>query len=118
MLDFLLYSNTNNFPKYDLFVEKNGTISLEVALAGYKKDDLEVLFEHSDLIIKTVDDYKNEDTSNRDYITKGLAKRKFNLAFKIKNSYEISSCSFKDGLLSITLYKPESKKVESRVKIS
>lgn len=110
MLDYFFYNtNSTNFPKYDLYVDATKNITLEVALAGYKKSDLEVLFQNnkSELVVKTVDAYKSEDTSSREYISRSLAKRKFKLVFNIRKSYDISSCKFEDGLLEIVLHSPK-----------
>ena len=105
MLDLFLYnaSNGNSFPKYDLYLERNKT-TVEVALAGYNREDLEVLIDcDRNLIIKTVDSYKPDEYPNREYIYKNLAKRKFKLCFKIKLDYEIDTCKFSNGLLIVTL---------------
>lgn len=104
ILDTLLYTadNTNksNFPKYDLYTENDKTV-LEIAVAGYKKEDIDVSVKNNYLVIKTVDGYTSEDYPRRKYINSGLAKRKFLLSFKINTKYEISDCRYTDGILRI-----------------
>lgn len=109
-----------SFPKYDSYVEEDGTLKIDVALAGYSKDDLEVYYENHRLLIRTAADYINTSESAiaaRKYITNNLAKRKFKLMFNILRPYEIESCKLENGLLSIEMRLQEKVLENSRVKI-
>lgn len=114
---FLFDKTASNFPKYDLYTEGKVTI-LEVALAGYKREDLEVFVNDKNyLFIKTTDGYKPDEYPNRKYVYAGLAKRKFSLSFRIKSKYEIKDCQFKDGILKLEMLELEEKQSSLQVHI-
>jgi len=119
MLEYLLFNSgsNSNFPKYDLYVDANDVINIDVALAGYTKEDIEVIYEYPELIIRTASSYSHDDNSNRKYITNGLAKRKFKLKFNVLKMYEITSCKFENGLLRLTLNLPQKLKEKSLIHI-
>jgi HSP20 family molecular chaperone IbpA len=116
--DLFLFDKTpSNFPKYDLYTEGKLTV-LEVALAGYKREDLTVFVNDKNyLFIKTVDDYKPDEYPNRKYVYGGLAKRKFSLSFKIKSKFEIKECELKDGILKLEIIELEEKQSPLQVLI-
>lgn len=117
-LDYFLFDkNPSNFPKYDLYSDGKVTV-LEVALAGYKREDLEVFVNDKNyLFIKTNDDYKPDEYPNRKYVYSGLAKRKFSLSFRIKSKYEIKDCQFKNGILKLEIVELEEKQSSLQVHI-
>lgn len=115
-LDYFLFDKTpSNFPKYDLYTDGKVTI-LEVALAGYKREDLEVFVNDKNyLFIKTIDGYKPDEYPNRKYVYSGLAKRKFSLSFRIKSKFDIKDCEFKDGILKLEIL--ELSELQSSLKV-
>jgi len=78
---------------------------LDVALAGYSNDDIEVTVDDDRLTIKTVDDLetvKDEDDSNNVQY-RGISKRKFNLSFTLGRKLEVSSAKLENGLLMVNI---------------
>lgn len=86
----------------DIYETKSG-LTIEVACTGLSKDDVNIDIEGDTIRIA----YKKqeEDISNRTYQVKGIAKRSFNLAYKISFKYDLSKCtaSISKGLLSIQI---------------
>lgn len=86
----------------DIYETKSG-LTIEVACTGLSKEDVNIDIEGDTIRIA----YKKqeEDTSNRTYQVKGIAKRSFNLAYKISFKYDLSKCtaSMSKGLLSIQI---------------
>jgi HSP20 family molecular chaperone IbpA len=86
----------------DIYETKSG-LTIEVACTGLSKDDVNIDIEGDTIRIA----YKKqeEDISNRTYQVKGIAKRSFNLAYKISFKYDLSKCtaSMSKGLLSIQI---------------
>ena len=107
----LISSNTNNkFPPYDLFITDD-EYRLTLAVAGYKKENIKISVDKAVLSIKGVwpDETKN---TKGTYVVGGIAKRNFDLQFKLGEYVEVSSAKTEDGLLTILLFKntPDDKK--------
>ena len=90
----------------DIYTNEKG-LFFEVACTGISKSDLEI--QTQDNILRINYD-KNKDASccevnDCDYIHKGIAKRSFNLGWKIDSKFELSKANaeFKDGLLKIEI---------------
>jgi len=93
-----------NFPPYNIVKTDTGHV-LDVALAGYSNDDIEVTVDDDRLTIKTVDDLetvKDEDDSNNVQY-RGISKRKFNLSFTLGRKLEVSSAKLENGLLMVNI---------------
>jgi molecular chaperone IbpA len=98
-----------SFPPYNM-KQDGDNYSLEVALAGFKKDDIEVSIEKDVLTVNSVHK-KEENKEDEGYIHRGIAARQFGLSFSL-NDIEVKSAKFEDGLLKIEMVKnvPEQKK--------
>ena len=94
-----LNSGKQNFPPYNVIKDGEKTL-VEVALAGYSKDDIKVVVEDATLSIEGSGDPDNED---RQHLHRGIAKRKFKTSFSLAEDVEGISADFKDGLLTVTL---------------
>jgi molecular chaperone IbpA len=106
----VLEGNLNSsFPFYNIVKGKDNKYTIELALAGYSKKDIEINFENNILTVKSV---KEEYEKNIDVLYKGIAKRYFSKAFTIADDVVVKDAELKDGLLKIDLEKivPESKK--------
>ena len=99
-----------SFPKYNLF-ETNEGYHIEVALAGFDRDDLEVYVEKRNLYIKS----KDKNTSEKKYIHKGIAERKVNLSFKLSDNIGEVEGKFEDGMLKLFLPRLEEKQERKNV---
>ncbi len=99
----------SNFPPYNI-VQKDETIFIEVALAGYRKDSLDIVVQDGILSIEAKGDSESGD--DRTHIHKGIAARKFKRDFKLGEHVEVKSAKFDNGLLTVTLEEivPEEKK--------
>ena len=87
----------DNYPPYNLVRNEDHWI-IELAVAGFVKDDLQIRFSGTQLIIIGK---KNQD--NRDYIYKGIAMRAFEKSFYFLNNVEIRDINLNNGLLSILI---------------
>ena len=81
---------------------------LEIALAGFSKDEIEVVTERNVLTVTT----KREGTDSREYTYRGLAQRTFARNWQLSDDVIVDSVEYKDGLLTIALRKelPENQK--------
>ena len=94
-----LNSGKQNFPPYNVIRDGEKTL-VEVALAGYSKDDIKVVVEDATLSIEGSGETDNED---RQHLHRGIAKRKFKTSFSLAEYVEVISADFKDGLLTVAL---------------
>ena len=92
----------SNYPPYNLIQLNNHESTLEIALAGFKKDELKVFTEFGKLY---VEGKKEESKDAGEFIHKGLAQRSFERIWTITDDTEIGSVKFEDGLLTVELKK-------------
>ncbi len=97
-----LNGTSNNYPPYNLVQVSNVEYRLELALAGFKKEDVKVYTEHGRLF---VEGNKEGDEHPPEYLHRGVAQRPFSRAWNLSDQTEIRTVEFKDGLLSVTLGK-------------
>ena len=95
-------ATTSNYPPYNLVQLNNHESKLEIALAGFKKDELKVFTEFGKLYVEG----KKEATEDvGEFVHKGLAQRSFERVWTITDDTEIGSVKFEDGLLTVELNK-------------
>ena len=98
-----------NYPPYNIVKTGPEKYDIEVALAGYSKDDIRVDYSENQLTIKSVkEDKKGEEEG---VLHKGIAKRFFSRTFTIAEDVEVKDAELKDGLLKVSLKRivPEGK---------
>jgi len=92
----------SNYPPYNLIQLNNHESKLEIALAGFKKDEVKVYTEFGKLY---VEGKKEEAEVDRTFVHKGLAQRSFQRVWTITDDTEVGSVKFEDGLLTVELKK-------------
>jgi len=103
----------SNYPPYNIRKTGKDNYAIEVALAGFSKDDVEVEFEDNLLTVRTKQVSKlEENNSGEEMIHKGISQRQFARSFTIADDVKINSAQLKDGLLIISCERiiPEHKK--------
>jgi len=91
----------SNYPPYNLVHVNNVESRLEIALAGFTKEEVNVYTEYGKLFVKG----QKEEKDSTDYIHKGLAQRSFERAWSLSDDVEIKSVTFENGLLVVELGK-------------
>ena len=99
---FNLHETTTNYPPYNLVQVNNVESHLEIALAGFKKEEVNVFTEYGKLF---VEGQKEDTESQRTFIHKGVASRSFRRAWTLSDDTEVRDVTFEDGLLRIILGK-------------
>jgi len=99
------------FPFYNIVKQGKNKYDIELALAGYSKDDIDVSLEDGVLSIKSKKEDK-EESKDGEILHKGIAKRYFSKSFTIADDVEVKGAELKDGLLKVSLERivPEHKK--------
>ena len=83
--------------------EKEIGLGLDIACTGISKEDIDIQIEGN--IIRVNYDKPDGDDNTGKYIHKGIAKRSFNLGWKIDSKFNLSKATaeFKNGLLQVTI---------------
>ena len=97
-----LHETTSNYPPYNLIQVSNVESLLELALAGFRKKEVNVYTQDGKLF---VEGQKEDKETNTAYVHRGVAQRSFTRSWTLSDETEVRSVSFEDGLLSITLGK-------------
>ena len=93
-------TTTSNYPPYNLIQLNNHESKLEIALAGFKKNEIKVYTEFGKLYVQG----KKEESENvGEFVHKGLAQRSFTREWTLADDTEVRSVSFNDGLLTVEL---------------
>ena len=103
----------SNYPPYNIRKTGNDKYSIEVALAGFNKKDVEVEFEDNLLTVRTKPVDKTQEKNNDgEIIHKGISQRQFARSFTIADDVKVNGAELKDGLLTIACERivPEYKK--------
>ena len=98
-----------NYPPYNIVNGSDGRTTLEVALAGFSREDIEVETERN---VLTVSARKAPAEKERKYEHKGISYRTFSRNWQMGDDVEVEGVEFVDGLLIISLRKelPEKQK--------
>ena len=109
----------SNYPPYNIRKTGKDNYAIEIALAGFNKNDVEVEFEDNLLTVRTKQFNKSEherqsarEIENGEIIHKGISQRQFARSFTIADDVKVNDAELKDGLLTIACEKimPEHKK--------
>lgn len=110
-------SAQSNYPPYNFVNLGDNKYEIQIALAGFKPEDLKVVFEDGYLTVSTTfTDKKVDPDSEGDqtpyYVHRGIAKRSFRRVWKLIDTIEIQSVEMDNGILTIKMENiiPESKK--------
>jgi len=100
--DRVFSTSVNNYPPYNVIQVNDTETQLEIALAGFKKEDVHAYTEYGKLFVKGE---KKTSDDERVFVHKGLATRDFERAWTLAEDTEVSNVVFEDGLLTVTLTK-------------
>ena len=105
MLD--TFTSKSEYPPYNIERVSDDEYVLEMAIAGFKKGDINISVEKNILKVQGASDKKDAN-----YVHKGLATRKFQKAFHLAEHMEVGSAKSEDGILKINLVRniPEEEK--------
>jgi molecular chaperone IbpA len=104
-----LAGSGSSYPPYNVVNGDDGRTVLEVALAGFTSEEIEVSTERH---VLTVAATKSREDKERKYQHKGISQRSFARNWQMAEDVEVENVEFEDGLLTIVLRKelPEKQK--------
>ena len=92
------FKNTDNYPPYNTIKLSNHEYRVEVALAGFKKEDLKVYTQEGKLVIEG-----EKSGEEKNYMHRGLAQRAFTRTWALPDDLIVKSVNFEDGLLLVDI---------------
>ena len=103
-----LAKNIPNYPPYNIYQQDENKYVVELAVAGFGKQDIEIEFDNDKLIVKG----KVTENQEGDFIHRGIATRAFTKTFGLDNQTVVQGASMINGMLKIALERiiPEHKK--------
>lgn len=99
-----------SYPPYNIVKVSDDKYVIELALAGFKRDELDITVEENKLTIRG--STKKDEEGSKTYYHRGIAFRSFSRSFTLADTVVVTSADLVDGLLIIELQNiiPESKK--------
>ena len=97
-----------NYPPFDLVKVDDNKYRIDLAVAGFKPDEVDITAQQNQLVVTG----RKGDENGSDYIHRGIATRSFERRFGLADHIQVTSADMKDGLLSIELVReiPEAMK--------
>ena len=108
---FSTTTNTPAYPPYNIIKFTDDEYTLQFAVAGFKKEDINITTDKG--ILKIAGQMAEPQfEGDAKYVHKGIAGRKFSRAFTMPEYFEVDWAGMEDGILSISLIRhiPEEKK--------
>ena len=115
LVDYGTTYETGGFPPYNIRKTDDFRHVIEIALAGFSKDDIEVEYAENMLTIKSKTEDKSKDSDKDGVIHRGISKRYFSKAFTVADDVEVKGAELKDGLLRVSMERiiPEGKQART-----
>jgi molecular chaperone IbpA len=104
-----------NYPPFNLKKVDENKYAIEIALAGFSKEDVEIELDGAKLVI--TGNVKSKDAENT-YVFKGISNKPFTREFTLADSVQVQDAEFINGMLIIALstVTPESNKKKINIK--
>ncbi len=100
LLDAAAAGETNGYPPYNIETVGQDAYRIEMALAGFRPEDLSIEVKEN---VLTVQGRKPANDENRHFLHRGLAERSFDRRFQLADYVVVADAKLADGLLSISL---------------
>ena len=90
---------SSNYPPHNIVKYGDTSYGIEVAIAGFGKDDISIVVDQNVLTVKGT----TETDPNTEYLHRGIATRNFVVEFPLAEFMEVTGASVKDGMLKISI---------------
>ena len=104
-----------SFPPYNIIRHDDENTTVEFAVAGYKKDDIEIVVHphpQNYKVLEVASDRESPEGEDEKFEHRGIARRKFRTRLPLTEDWEITGAYCEDGILSVNVHRvvPEHKK--------
>jgi len=109
---------SDGYPPYNVervaLADQPVRLRITLAVAGFARDQLDVLLEEKELVIRG----RQAEDTERTYLHRGIAARQFQRTFLLAEGMRVLGAELKNGLLSVDLVRPEPERVVKRIAIT
>ena len=95
------------FPPFSIIEKDSNNWQLQIALAGYSPDNVEITKTDDTLKVQSKKSNQNNDKNDATFIYKGIAQRSFCLSWALDKHVEVKNADMKNGMLYINLHQVE-----------
>lgn len=118
-LDRVSKAPSDGYPPYNIerlarTEEEPERLRITLAVAGFTLDQLEIMMEERQLVIRG----RQVDNKERHYLHRGIAARQFQRAFLLAEGMQVLGADLSNGLLSVDIARPEPKRIVKKISIS
>ena len=96
------HHQNGNYPPHNIVKYSDDTYAIEVAVAGFSKDEVTVEVDQDQLTIRGIKNRSNADVGV-EYLHRGLAARDFEQTFTLAEYMEVRGAKVADGMLQIDI---------------
>ena len=93
----------DNYPPYNIVKHDDDNYSIELAIAGFTKEDISIEVDQQQLIIKSKLKDADEDIVELEYLHKGISARHFERSFTLADHVIVKDAKMTDGILKVIL---------------
>jgi len=97
------FNNTTGYPPYNISKDENDVYEITLAVAGFKKPDIDIELEDGTLKITGTSAVLDTGDTPIEYLHKGIAERNFIRTFKLAEFVEVKDAKLEDGILRVQL---------------
>jgi molecular chaperone IbpA len=96
------FQNSINYPPYNVIKTSENSYLIEIAVAGFSLDDIDVEVDQNELVIRGQRKQEEENT-DKEYLHRGLAYREFQKSFTLAEHMQVGEAVIQDGVLTIAV---------------
>ena len=104
----------DGYPPYNIEQTGSDSTAITLALAGFRKEDIEIFVENQRLIVRGK---RSEEEQQRTFTHRGIAMRQFERVFVLAAGTKVVEAELSEGLLVIHLERPLAKERVQKVEI-
>lgn len=93
--------SASNYPPYNIVRTAEQEYDIEIAVAGFEEDELDVELQNGELIVRGENKAEAERVGN--YLHQGIASRNFTRKFALADNVEVRGASVRNGIMTIKL---------------
>jgi len=95
-----LHPTNSNYPPHNIVKYSDSEYAIEVAVAGFSKDEITVEIDQDQLVVRGTQKAVDE---SKEYLHRGLASRDFEQSYTLAEYMEVKGAEVKDGMLVIEI---------------
>ncbi len=103
ILSALNNQKQTSFPPYNIIKNGDNAFSVELAVAGFKKEDITVDLNLNNKVLSISGVKSSSMDPESNYLHKGISTKSFTRTFSVSDTAEVTNASYENGILSVHL---------------